>query len=1269
MHAALKILITLSSALLLGTSGRAADCPLVFPAADAGWYNAANFHDPENINYIVGYHAAGPTELRNFFVFDLPEFGGLVAGAQLRIFTFTINTAQSTETYELRHVATPIETLIAGAGPELTNVFNDLGDGAVYANRVITNSEANGYITIPLNSNALAAINASAGQRLALGGRVTSLSAAPGVDEKLFAFSSGTAPFVELTLTFAGTNAPFIFAQPPPLIVTNSGSPVSLTVGGCGAEPLRYRWFFNGVPLNQTNSTLTLNSPNSSSSGEYFVVVSNTFGAITSAPSVVVVDGIPPFIYYLQPTQTVAVGFTATFYPGVAGNPTPALQWYFAGLEIPGATNFYYQIPNVQPFHAATVSLVASNLLGVVTNHTELQVEPLLIFGPQDQSVSAGGVAYLSVSVFSSAPVTYQWRFQGTNLPGANARFLTITNVPQGTSEFDVVVGNTYGSRTSVVATIFTSGSTLPQAGMPIITYPPRLGQDTVLRSQVQGAWPMSIQWHLNGLPIEGGTNSDLVLVDYSTSQNGAYLYVVTNMFGTATSPAVSIISEAERPILYTIYPFREVFADQSVSLRTVAIGAPPPQLQWQRNGTNLPGATNASLLFTNVTLADSDNYVLRATNPLGSEFINVSMNVRPRRALDRWSWRNSKPQANDLRHVASGPGRIVAGGEGGSLITSTNGIDWLTIPLGNQFNVERVVFGNGLFVVLMSGDNDSDLLFLSTDGVNWQPRSLPMLDAYTFDFANGEFFLTGFDGSAPLRLARSADAQNWTESAIPVFFANNTAGIAYGNGHYVLAGPQEMLVSTDAVHWEHHFMATSPSRLTFGNGLFTICTLEGDVWTSVDGRVWLARNTGLFSTPTASPNLQGIATGQGQFIAVGVNGTIVRSANGQTWTTANATTTRDLRDVTFTGTQWIVAGNDGVMLTSPDGVTWTDRRNGRTRDLYGIIYTNNQFVVVGYEGTVLTSPDAQTWTVRSSGTTRDLHAITYAAGLYVAGGRNGTIITSPNAINWTTRSTPTVNYIERIAWGAGRFVAAVTHGTILSSTNGIDWQQHTHPAPADTEFEGVAYGGGRFVMVGVFNNGAAHSVMLWSSNGVDWVDASYDVGKGLRSVGHDGYQFLAVGNDGAVIFSEIGSNWGSPTYLEPFRNWRQVASALGRFIVVGNDGTIASWENANWHPHASIVSQNLHDIAYGVGKFVAVGNAGAIVQSELAVPQFTSLRHANNGMHFHIGGGLEDEYRIESSAAFNNWQTVGTYTNHDTNVALQLPGLPPRGFFRVVRP
>ncbi len=1281
MRALWKNFWSLTALLLALATGRAADCPLTFPVADAGWYTAGNYHDPENVNYIVGYHGAGATELRNFFVFDLPALNGVVAGAQLRIFTFTISTPQAAETYELHDITTPLATLLAGAGAGVTNVFNDLGSGLLYGARAITNSQGDSYTTMTLNSNAVAAINAADGQPFALGGRVSTLAAVPGADEKLFGFSFGAAPYVELTVTFANAGAPYFYEQLPTVGDLWSSTPLVLSASACGADPLSYRWYSNNVALNQTNRTITLNNPWVANGSVYFVVASNVFGSATSSPALLLGNASAPQIEFFEATQKVAVGFTAGFYPSVSGNPAPSLQWFFAGLEIPGATNFYYEILNAQLFHSATLSLVASNLLGVVTNEVVLQVEPMLLYGPFAQETITGEAGYMSIQTLSSVPVTYQWRFNGTNLPGATGRTLTIGSVPPGfTFPYEVVVANAYGARTSAVASIL---GIIPNP--PVVAYapavslpnPPLFGRDTLLRAQATGIAPLNYQWFFNGQPVTGATNSDLVLVNYATNQRGAYSYLVTNDWGGAVSPGLSLNGVFQAAVLQPANSSRDVFTGQPLGLQARALGGPPPRLQWQRNGTNLPGATNFSLLFTSAQPADSGFYVLYATNLVSSTSIGFSLNVQPRRALDRWSWRNAQPQANDLPRLAHGNGRIVAGGEGGSFIASTNGTNWITTALGRQFEIERLVFGNGLFVALAADAEEPDLLFLSTDGVNWQPRALPISATYwhTLDFVNGEFFITGYDGSTPLQLLRSTDAQTWTKQTVPSLMTGLVAGLAYGNGRYVLASQNEILVSADAVNWQRHFAPMYPSRVFFANGTFVVTTYYGEPWFSTDGRVWNERNTGLSTEPYNTSPLQSVAGGQGQFIAVGLNGLLLRSANGNAWTAVNATTTRDLRDVIFTGTQWVVCGNDGVLLTSPNGVTWTDRRGGRTRDLYGIIYTNGQFVAVGYEGTVLTSPDALTWTARTSGTTHDLHTVLYANGMFMAGGRKGTVITSPNAINWTVRATPTTNYIERIAWGAGRFVAAATHGTILSSTNGIIWEQHTNPVEAETEFEGVAYGGGRFVMVGGYFYGSAHSRMLVSSNGVDWANTSVEVGKGLRGVEYGGGRFLAVGNDGAVIFSTNGLAWNGAELVTPFLNWRHPRHALGRFVVVGNAGALATYNTSilspefGWHPHATIVSQNLHDIAYGAGKFVAVGNAGTIVQSEFAAPHFSTPQFTNGVTTFRLTGGLEAEYRVESSLFLNAWQTVGNYTNDGHGVTFTNTGNPFQGFYRAVHP
>ena len=157
-------------ALAIGASASAfaaSNCSFTIGASDAGWYNASGFHQPGNRSYFAGYHASSALEFRNWFVFDLPVFDEQVVAAELRLFTFDIRSADGSPALELHHVATPMAALTNGGSGAL-DIFNDLGDGPVYARRTFAQSEHDSYVSIPLDTNELAAVAAGSGQRVAI---------------------------------------------------------------------------------------------------------------------------------------------------------------------------------------------------------------------------------------------------------------------------------------------------------------------------------------------------------------------------------------------------------------------------------------------------------------------------------------------------------------------------------------------------------------------------------------------------------------------------------------------------------------------------------------------------------------------------------------------------------------------------------------------------------------------------------------------------------------------------------------------------------------------------------------------------------------------------------------------------------------------------------------------------------------------------------------------------------------------------------------------
>ncbi len=162
---------------------------------------------------------------------------------------------------------------------------------------------------------------------------------------------------------------------PPPLPdVTNQPQDVyvypyqntAFGVGATGAMPLFYQWLFDGSDIgNATNDVLNVSNIVQSDVGQYSVVVTNIYGAVTSSVANL----------YLYPTiidpftgGNVYLGQTNTLNITAWGSGTLAYQWYFNGNAILGATNSTYTLSDVRFSDAGAYSVVVSSGLGSVTN-------------------------------------------------------------------------------------------------------------------------------------------------------------------------------------------------------------------------------------------------------------------------------------------------------------------------------------------------------------------------------------------------------------------------------------------------------------------------------------------------------------------------------------------------------------------------------------------------------------------------------------------------------------------------------------------------------------------------------------------------------------------------------------------------------------------------------------------------------------------------------------------------------------------------------------
>lgn len=226
-----------------------------------------------------------------------------------------------------------------------------------------------------------------------------------------------------------------------------SAETVFLRLTAVGERPVFYQWLFNGTNVpGATNEVLILTNALPHQSGVYSLIASNALGMATNAD---IVLGVWPVMITNQPSsQWTYLGATVTFSASAGGQGPLAYQWQLNGTNILGATNANLVLTNVQYGDNGPYRVIVSNALGTATSSVaQLSVVPILIASePQSRIIFRGGSARFTVQAQSSEPVTYQWQFNGTNLPGATTSNLVLANLQYVQSgQYNVMVSNSLG--------------------------------------------------------------------------------------------------------------------------------------------------------------------------------------------------------------------------------------------------------------------------------------------------------------------------------------------------------------------------------------------------------------------------------------------------------------------------------------------------------------------------------------------------------------------------------------------------------------------------------------------------------------------------------------------------------------------------------------------------------------------------------------------------------------------------------------------------------
>ena len=267
---------------------------------------------------------------------------------------------------------------------------------------------------------------------------------------------------------------------------------------------------------------------------------------------------------YVLPSLTLTNFETATLFPALT---------YPNGLVFDSRVYITDELTNFVPVQAADSGLaqhmaVMKDFL-IPAGGTTTTNPPVITAQPQSQGVATGNNATFTVGVTGTAPLNYQWLFNGTNLSGATTNPLTLANVQlTNAGNYSVTITNIAGSVTSSVAVL-----TVTNAAPSISTQPQSqsvlAGQTATFSVTASGTLPLNYQWRLGGTNLSGATTNPFVLANVQTTNAGNYSVVITNIAGSVTSSVATLTILFTNPVAFAQWNFNSVTPDASVTTGT----------------------------------------------------------------------------------------------------------------------------------------------------------------------------------------------------------------------------------------------------------------------------------------------------------------------------------------------------------------------------------------------------------------------------------------------------------------------------------------------------------------------------------------------------------------------------------------------------------------------------------------------------------------------------------------------------------------------------
>ena len=283
-------------------------------------------------------------------------------------------------------------------------------------------------------------------------------------------------------------NSAVRITQQPSNTTINQGGSATFAVATSGSLPVTYSWTRNGTVIGNTRS-ITISNATLNNAGTYGCTVNDGVRTVSCSAFTLAVNA--PLAITQQPANTsVYEGGSTTFSVTASSTQTLNYSWTRNGTVIGNTRSI--TISNATLNNAGTYGCTVSDGTRTVScSAFTLTVNQIVRITqqPVSQMLNEGANASLSVAATGTAPINYQWYYNGTAISGATSNSLSIAPAQVSHSgSYHVVVRNAGSNATSSTATL--SIAAVVQTGSAMISWnapTTRSDGSTLAASQIAG--------------------------------------------------------------------------------------------------------------------------------------------------------------------------------------------------------------------------------------------------------------------------------------------------------------------------------------------------------------------------------------------------------------------------------------------------------------------------------------------------------------------------------------------------------------------------------------------------------------------------------------------------------------------------------------------------------------------------------------------------------------------------------------------------------------